>query len=530
MGVRRRFGVGLGLLLPLLLVDCKGDDRAAGREALRVYTRASLDLRGVRPTWEEAQIILGSPELLEDQIGRLADDPRFGWQIALMYAPTWGTRVDESDVMRLDLGMEDEARFLTSVGEEPLRILAWIADHDLPWTDIVRADWTMADEALAGTFPVDYPAGETGWRQVHYTDGRPTAGILSSSGMWWRYSTTFNNGNRGRVNALSRILMCRDYLDMAVEFPNDLDLTDEDAVRQAVLTNEACLTCHREMDPIGAYLWGFYAEFSNSRLDWAYYHPDREHDWEYLGVPPAWFGEEGHTLDDLGRQMAADPRIIDCLVKRSYEGLVQRELLSEEQTELWTHRQAFLDGGVTLRALFRSLVTAPAYRRFDGPDGVAKLVTPDLYASMVDDLTGFRFAADGHDAIAADYLGFRTMAGGGRVSGVNIPVPSPTMVEVQDRIATAAGAWVAQNDLADPASPRLLAGVETATRPGDGAFEAAVQRLYLRVLDEDVALDGYEVATATELWSTVFAATDDPAAAWGAVVTGLLRDPAFVVY
>lgn len=532
MGVSR--GVALGVVVGLLLggPSCRRDKGEEGRAALRVYSRASIDLRGVRPSYGEAQIVLGSPEALPERIDALADDGRLGQQVANLYAPTWGTRVDESDVQRLNLGMPDEVTFLASVGEEPLRILRAVVDADLPWTDVVRAEWSMADDVLAERFPVDYPAGATGWQQVRYTDGRPLAGVLSSSGMWWRYSSTFNNANRGRVNALSRIFLCKDYLSEQVAFPDDLDLTDEAAVRDAVRTNPACLTCHEDMDPIGAYLWGFYSEFDNDPVDWAYYHPDREHFWEEFGVAPAYFGTPGTDLDDLGRALASDPRFIDCVVRRSYGGLLQQEPGAADADALARHREAFLAGGVTLRALFRSLAQDTRYQDVDGEGAVAKLMTADTLASVVEDLTGYRFVSEGHDAFDQDYLGLRSMAGGGRSGSVNVPVPTPAMLEVHERLAQGGAAYVVTHDLASPGSARLLDRIGAADTPDSDpeAFAAQVQALYLRILGQDVAADSPEVEASTGLWSEVYALDGDPAAAWQAVVATLLRDPSFLVY
>ena len=39
-----------------------------------------------------------------------------------------------------------KAEQLREVGEEPLRLMAHVAVNDLPWSDIVTADYTMADE------------------------------------------------------------------------------------------------------------------------------------------------------------------------------------------------------------------------------------------------------------------------------------------------------------------------------------------------------------------------------------------------
>ena len=45
--------------------------------------------------------------------------------------------------------------FAASVGEEPLRLLSYIAENDLPYTEIVTAEYTMANELLCEAFPID---------------------------------------------------------------------------------------------------------------------------------------------------------------------------------------------------------------------------------------------------------------------------------------------------------------------------------------------------------------------------------------
>ncbi len=499
---------------------------------LRFYNRASLDLRGVRPTVAEEEALIANPETLDDRVAAFVRDTRFGSQVQRRFAPIWQTRSDVSDVSQSDLAMENESAFIASVGEEPLRIAGYIAEHDLPWTDIVTADWTVVNDIVATRFPVEYPNGETGWKKVQYTDGRPQAGVLSSNGLWWRYSTTISNANRGRVNAISRILLCKDYQLQPVAFDPTLDLTDEALVRDALINNPACVACHSTIDPIGAYLWGFYSEFSDDATDWAWYHPDREQHRNDLGIPPAYYGAPGETIEDLGQQIAADPRIVSCVTQRVYETLLQRGITLDDTEALTRHREALLAGGLTLRALTASVISDPSYRALDSDDAPWKLMDADLYASAVEDLTGYRYAEGGHDAMGEDWLGLRSIAGGGRTSATTAISPSPTMLEVQERIAQGAATFVVSHDVSDPTHARLLTH---AALSGTAATELGMLReqarlLILRILGKSVVADGADAASVVELWSVVYAEDHDPKAAWAAVISALLRDPDFVVY
>ena len=87
------------------------------------------------------------------------------------------------------------------------------------------------------SWPTDYSADETGYQVVRYTDGRPSAGVLSTNSMWWRYMSNGTNYNRGRANAISKLFLCTDYLEKSIEFDRDVNLLDEGAVNEALQTN-----------------------------------------------------------------------------------------------------------------------------------------------------------------------------------------------------------------------------------------------------------------------------------------------------
>ncbi len=501
-----------------------------------LYTRASLDVRGARPTLAELDALAEEPDTLDARIDALVDDPRFEDRVASLYADIYLTRLDDWGVTAAGAGVDDPAAFAQSVGEEPLRLLARVAAEDRPWTDIVDADWTMANETLAGIWPLDYPAGATGWQPARYTDGRPAAGVLATNTFWWRYTSTESNANRGRANAVSRVLLCQDFLEADIAFDRTVDLSDVTAVNDALTTNPGCVACHVTLDPLSAYFYGFFYTRDDAPLERSTWHPDRQGLWsELTGVPPAYYGAPSPDLWYVARQIAADPRFVTCAVEQVYEALTGRAPGAVDAPALLAHREAFLTGDLTMRSLFRSVLTDPGYRAAPdatGTVGTRKMVTPDLLAAEIEALTGYRLTQDGWDLARNDTLGVRTLAGGadGAYVTTNATAPNATVLLVQQRLAEAASWYVVAADRADPPNARLYTHLDwTETVETDRATVVAqIEDLHRAALGSTPDAD--ELDALLLLWSDLHALDGDPAAAWAGLLSALLRDPAFLVY
>jgi hypothetical protein len=530
-----------GWVVAIALTGCATDPAPTPAEesrAVRTLSRVSLDVRGVRPSLADLRAVQADPAALDPLVERYLDDPRFGARYAALMAGVWRTPVTEADHGQATYPVADIYAMLESIGQEPLRVVAQVAQDDLPWTELVLGDWTVIDHTLAEHYPTDYPAGEQGWRTVHYTDGRPAAGVLATNGMWWRYDSTQANANRGRANAVSRILLCRDFLEQQIEGDRDLDLLDEEAVSTALRTADACVTCHASLDPMASFFWGFYNHFNFSPAEQASYHPERELDWQvFSGVAPGYHGVPGDTLDDLGRSIAADPRFVECAVERTWEQLLSRPAGLSDIDDLSRHREAFLDGGLTVRGLMASILADPRYRDLvpEVADAAgAKLVTADLLVTQVEGLTGFRFLTDGRDAFATDLFGLRTMAGGDGPSfdGDAVVATTPTLALVAERLAEAAAWHRVSADRANPDDATLLT-VDPGARPGDIDFENQLDRLFLQVLGRtipDPTAPPPDRDRAEQLWRDAFALTGSEADAWASVLAWMLRHPDFLVY
>jgi hypothetical protein len=519
----------------LFVLACRGleENTQTGPEAmapLPLLIRASIDLRGVRPSAEELAAVEADSSKVEDYIAQYMEDPRFEGRVSDLYQQIFLTRNDAYLISAASYGLPDEATFAASVGDEVPRIVGRIAAEDRPWTELVTGDWTMANETLATVWPIDYQG--PGWQPAKYTDGRPAVGILTTNSLWWRYTSTDSNANRKRANAISRTLLCSDYLSRPIEFDRNLNLLDEGAVTDALRTDPACISCHNTLDPIASSLFGFWwYDYTNPREARSYF-PEREQRWkDYGNVAPGWYGQPVHSLRDLGQKIAGDSRFVDCAVEQAWELLLRRDRdIADDQT-LVTHRNAFLSGGLSLKPLFRSVMADPMYRAADSADEAyssRKQVTPELLGSMVQDLTGFAWTYGGYDMLRTDASGFLTLAGGADGYAVTEPADSPntTLVLVQERLAENAAWYVVNQD------PSRLFTVDFTETPetGKAAMVAQLQALHWRIFGTRVAAEGAEVEAGLALWSDLYAVEPDGKEAWAGVLSILLRDPDFLFY
>ncbi len=403
---------------------------------------------------------------------------------------------------------------MRAIGAEPLEMLGYIAANDLPYTDYVRGNWTIANELLAEIWPLH--------------DARPPVGVLATNSMWWHYGSTEPIMNRGRANAITRILLCQDFLTRPLTFRDDVVLSDFDAIT----TNPSCINCHSILDPLASHLFGFWWYERAVLQDNAWYHPEREAIWaDWTTVEPAYYGQPSEGLRDLGELIASDPRYPECFVERTTELLLRRPLDVGDTAALTAHREAFLQDDLTIRAMLRSIVSHPTYRATVAESSgavFAKLTSAELLASQVEDLTGFRWTWDGWDMMLSQVEGFYNLAGGvdGDFVTESAREPTATLLAVQQRLAEAAAAHVVEHDRADASDAYLLGAVDWGAAEADPAVLGAMTRRVLGRAEVDAA----EVDALVGLWDGVYALDGDAVAAWTATVTVLLRDPDLLVY
>lgn len=488
--------------------------------------RVSMDLRGFPPTEDELDTLESDPESWSTVRDRYLDQDHLNERLVHLFAERWHTRVDVFDIEVFDYGLPAalEYPFERAVGEEPLRIMSRVVTEDLPWTEIVLADWTMANDILASVWPLSYPSEGTGWEVAEYTDGRPGVGVLATNGLWWRYNTDESNMNRRRAAAISKLLLCEDYLIRPVAF-SEADTTSE-ATADAVHSDPYCLACHASLDPVAASLFGFWWLSLYSEIEETTYHPEREALWEqFLGVEPAWYGTPISGLPDLGVSIARDSRFYTCAVETFAEPLWRRATTAEDGEVLESLRADFLREDLNAKTLIAALTETEPYL-----EPTPRMVTHDQFNSSLETLTGFRWIHDGFDQLDSDLpRGHRLLLGGVDGEAIRTPQRTPgfTWALVVKRAAEAAASTVVKRELTDDGERIMLREVTVDDRPGDAAFTRELRSLHRRLYS--IPADEEWIAEIEELWSDVLA-SNQATTAWQTVLTVMLRDPLLLTY
>jgi len=541
------------MLLALVGPSCAertSDEVPEGMEVLdprRQLIRLSVDLRGVHPSEEELAVIEAHPEAYEAFVDRYLADPRFGDRMMELFNLSFRTRTGELMYDPEEAGLVglDERRVAQSLADEPLELIRHVIENDLPYSEVVTADYTMADEVVARMWNLDYPEGATGWQQAHYVDGREHAGVLSMTTMWTRYPSAGVNGNRHRANTISRIFLCDDFLARPVSFSRtQIDALTSGDPEEVIRDTETCQSCHSSMDPLAAHFFGYWWEVEGTLADQTTYRPEDEPLWQmYAGKSPAYMGVPTGNVREMAERLAADDRFAACAVQTVFEGLTQRTVEDADWSEIATHRAVFDMSGMKVRELVRSIVTSPEYVAAKLEDEATaariptvKTVSPGQLSDIVAAKTGYRWTFDGWDALAHNDRGLAVLTGGIDSMYVVTPShePSVGLVFVQERLAQAAGWHVASYDLTPgrEGDALMLAYVTVEDTPDTNAdaFREQIRDLYLQVTGVPLPEDAPEPDALIALWEQLYSVDRSPVAAWAGVVSVVLRDPQVLFY
>ena len=499
--------------------------------------RLSLDIRGKVPT--PSDIIEFNASNPEEMIESYLQDDGFGPRIRAIYADYYGTITDQYFITGSDFNLEDEISFRQSIGQESLQMLSYVAENDLPWYEIVTADYTMGNDLLLSIFPMEELETGPDWRKVRYNDSRPLSGVLSANSLWWRYASTDSNANRLRANAVSTIFLCSDYLEKPITFERENNLLDPEGLANAIKYDPNCVNCHRTLDPLAAHLFGFWAPRVDSWMEQSFYHPDRERLWiNNLSVPPEYYGQASNNITDLGRHIAQDPRFANCAVEQIMSHFLAQDIDLSDAKRSDVHREVFLQDSLRMRSLISSVVQDPAYRagllNNDEEGTNAKLLKLDQLVSSVDDLTGFRWKYAGFDMFDNDIIGLRSLAGGsdGRSSTQTAIVPNATLLLVHSALAEQASIYVALHEYDQAMTERKFFSLINFDQTWDEAdnAEAQIVHLFNLILTQEIDEDGPEVEAMQELWKAIYQNSENSSEAWISIMIAILRDPNYLIY
>ena len=246
----------------------------------------------------------------------------------------------------------------------PLELIAHVVENDLPYTEILTADYIMANPRAAEAYgastrfddsedPLEFRPSQIvsyyreGESMIHEYDtvigaarvfdpgdlitDYPHAGVLNTTSFLYRYPTTPTNRNRARSRWTYYHFLGLDIEKSASRTTDPVALADTD---NPTMNNPACTVCHRVMDPVAGTFQN-YGEEGYYRDEWegldsldefykyppdGSYTPYRYGDSWYRGMrEPGFDGEVApnseKSLQWLAERIVADDRFAEAAVK-----------------------------------------------------------------------------------------------------------------------------------------------------------------------------------------------------------------------
>ena len=546
-----------GMWVVLLLVGCNNDPGKAPGTGVAPNTlsptqhlsRASIALRGVRPSLDDLEAVRDNPGALDGLIESYAASDDIGPTIRHMhgewlltdvflsfYPAAYPTRGALSDM--------DAHALNRAVTEGTARLAEHIVLEDRPYSELVTADYVMANDVTAEVWGLSV-SGDGDWQEARFDDGRLHSGLLSDPNYFVRHASTDTNRQRARSAHLMRALLCHDYMRREVRVPEGIDLTD--GGDNAIKENVVCVGCHNTLDPMaGAFAENVGVVFP--QYTWSYpittWDPGLAADYD----PILFYGVAAHDVLDVGQIIAEDNRFARCAVRRHYGQMMAMDADAVPDSVVDDLLPVWTAGDERVRPLLAEIARSDAFAS-TGPvvveDGVAaeglRRATPWHLQRVLEDLTGFRWETDvtydiGFGRVGEVELmdnisyGFRVHAGG--ADGFDIWDPmrtaNPTTLLVMREAAGMAAKLVVEADLVD-GEGHLLTRVSSDTSD-ETSIRTQLVDLHLRLFGEAVSADGSEVTASWTVFANELERSDSVTSAWEATLFAMLQDPNLLFY
>ena len=435
------------------------------------------------------------------------------------------------------------------VAREPLELINYIVRNDLPFTEILTADYMMVNPFSAITYGIENLAFQDSSDANEYLPARlndvPHAGILTSPMFLNRYPTTSTNRNRGRARVVFDLFLDTDVLAIEGVRPgNSVDITTP----IPTINNPECSKCHSLIDPVASIFqnWNYKGQYRPARLSKYGWYTDMESR-GFNGEPMPLAGNIDSSVQWLANQIAEDPRFPRAVTRILMTGLTGKEPLSlpnsesssqleldayiAERTLLNNMQARFVNDGYQLKTLIEEIMMG-SYWRADGlavdanpiahaDTGASYLLTPEQLDRKIFSLFGFewRRSLDSYyKDVNSDYTSklnktFHQIYGGIDSDSVTTRLRSPNglMGSMQLRMANELACYAVARDFWLPeAQRRLFLHVDHEVSPYnesgdlDGSVMASVrqniQYLHTYLLGEDLVAGAEELQITEQLF------------------------------
>ncbi len=419
---------------------------------------------------------------------------------------------------------------------EPLELIANVLRKNAPFTEVLTADYGMANPYTASIYGLgaqfDPPSLSTAtqWKEVHVvakTRGPVAhAGLLTTSGFLGRWVSTDTNKNRARARVIYRVFLATDVLKLA---QRPVDATELTAVANPPRNAAACNVCHNIVDPV-ANSFSSFSDGSGYDYDPTVTAATTRHQ-EML--PPGFAGQlvpgpSNTMLPWLAKAVVKDDRFAISVARTAFRGLTRQSplpfpattgtavdpdaLAAWEAEDAFLHQlaQAFVADGFEFRTLVRLIVKSPWYRASDASPttspalsarlGLGKMLTPEQLDRKIEAITGTHWGGWSNLTTRTRELRSRYTIFMGGIDSFAVTTrlddTNPVVANVAERMANEVSCRVVGWDFTRPSASRsLFPKVELATLPPTGEAQLRENLVHLidRFWGEHVSVSDPEV-------------------------------------
>ncbi|MEC9440127.1 MAG: hypothetical protein VYE40_03380 [Myxococcota bacterium] len=455
----------------------------------------------------------------------------------------WYENGDDKDFSGEDPAEVEGARQYAnnSVARAPLKLISHVIRNDKPFTEILTADYMVANGYVARIYGADSSGfsdklDPNEWREVKIP-GMPHAGVLSSPMFLNRFPTTATNRNRHRSRMVYKFFLATDVMALAERPVDPTSIEDFNPT----LYNPQCTSCHGVIDPVA----GAFQNWNDRGM----YAPP-EDGWYEEMLPPGFgqgsipFSDRSTSLPWLAEKFTADQRFATATIHNFYRGITGHELVTPlgEDQEIYDNQlvaqefqQEFFDGvaakfaegNFNAKIVIAEIVKSPYFRTINIPEyegekeqqyvdqGLGRLLTPEMLHRKIIAVTGepwtHFYNKDNNFLLRTN--DYRILYGGIDSDGVTqrITAPNGIMANVQWRMANEMACRTTAKDFLRGKEDRFyFRFVETNFVPEDAngfliqeaetAIKQNIQYLHWHMLGERVTLDDAELERTYNLW------------------------------
>ncbi|MEN0061441.1 MAG: DUF1588 domain-containing protein [Myxococcota bacterium] len=506
---------------------------------LQRLMRASLALREHPPTPEEVRRVHDGADW-RAEVRAWRPDPALAEVVADLMGEALGVRHDaKTHVPSLGpLASVPPATVIERLDDAPLRLIAHIVQTEQPFTAIVTTPEVLADRVVSRAFGPPVNESDPGWQVSRWTDGRPAAGVLSSSSLMQRHPIAPTNHQRSRAAIVAEAFLCDDFSQRPEA--GTVQPTQQD---DALQNDPACQSCHASLDPLAANFEGFRRYILDGEVRDGYRTDCREGFCYPLelydpaltlpdGVLPApgYYGRGTSGLGSLGEAIAQDPRFATCMVQRFFGYLVGLDWADVQGDFVQDLAEDFRTRGHDAKALLLAIATHEAFAP-ESPHAPPSLLRPRQWVRTLDHLVQVPFTALPNpgfgtvDLVTTDRFGLNQGMGG--VEGWRLVPPDRGPLPSRELgwrwLAEEAAATVLRREFEGPRS-WFAQGFDTS----GASARAQLVDWHLRILAEVVEPDDPQIDADLALLETL-AHDRAPETAWAWLLSAFLQHPRLVV-